>query len=71
MNASVLSSAAAQVLIGARGDYERVVREIFAEAKVPIGGPLPYAVRVHDDTFYRRFLGEGTLGLGETYMEGL
>ncbi len=70
MNASVLSSAI-QVLSGSRNDYERMVREIFAEAKVPIGGTEPYAVRVHDNAFYRRFLGEGTLGLGETYMEGL
>jgi len=70
MNTSVLTSAV-QALSGARTDYERMVREIFAEAKVPIGGSEPYAVRVHDNAFYRRFLAEGTLGLGETYMEGL
>jgi cyclopropane-fatty-acyl-phospholipid synthase len=34
------------------------------------GGPAPWDPRIHDERFYRRVLAQGSLGLGEAYMEG-
>ncbi len=54
----------------AAGGYERTVRELLAVADVEIDGGRPWDIRVHDDAFYRRILAAGSLGLGESYMDG-
>ena len=46
------------------------VRELLAEAEVNVDGNQPWDIRVHDQRFYRRVLAQGSLGLGESYMEG-
>jgi cyclopropane-fatty-acyl-phospholipid synthase len=33
-------------------------------------GPAPWDLRIHDAHFYRRVLAQGSLGLGEAYMDG-
>jgi cyclopropane-fatty-acyl-phospholipid synthase len=43
---------------------------ILATAGVQINGPHPWDPQVHDDRFYGRVLSQGTLGLGESYMDG-
>jgi cyclopropane-fatty-acyl-phospholipid synthase len=35
------------------------------------GGRAPWDPRVHDEHFYSRVLAQGSLGLGESYMDGL
>lgn len=37
---------------------------------VVINGPNPWDPQVHDEALYGRLLSQGTLGLGESYMEG-
>lgn len=49
---------------------QRTVREILASADILVGGNRPWDIQVHDDRFYARTLAEGTLGLGEAYMDG-
>ena len=50
---------------------ERLVRRRFAAAAIPIDETgCDFAVRVHDRRFYRRVLADGTLGLGEAYVDG-
>jgi cyclopropane-fatty-acyl-phospholipid synthase len=49
----------------------RQVADILALADVAIGGSRPWDIRVHDSRFYTRVLAEGSMGLGETYVEGL
>lgn len=39
-------------------------------AGIAIGGDRPWDVQVHDDRLYSRVMTQGTLGLGEAYMEG-
>jgi cyclopropane-fatty-acyl-phospholipid synthase len=34
------------------------------------GAPAPWDPRIHDERFYRRVLAQGSLGLGEAYMDG-
>jgi cyclopropane-fatty-acyl-phospholipid synthase len=52
------------------GAAERVVTSIFAEADIEIGGVRPCDIRVNDGRFFQRVLRDGTLGFGESYMEG-
>ncbi|MBF9253440.1 cyclopropane fatty acyl phospholipid synthase [Pontibacter sp. 172403-2] len=44
--------------------------DILATADINVNGPAPWDLQVHDDRFYKRVLSEGTLGLGESYMDG-
>ena len=53
-----------------RSRAEDVVRRLASEVGITIDGPRAWDLRVHDSRFYRRVLAEGSLGLGESYMEG-
>jgi cyclopropane-fatty-acyl-phospholipid synthase len=46
------------------------VLDLLAEADVRLDGDRPWDLRVHDDRFYQRVLAQGSLGLGESYMDG-
>lgn len=39
-------------------------------ADIKVGGRRPWDILVHNDNFYPRVLGSGSLGLGESYMDG-
>jgi len=52
------------------GSAETLVRELFGLAGIPIGGPGPGDIRVHDPRFYGRLLRDASIGLGESYMDG-
>ena len=51
---------------GARKRLEELLRP----AGVTVGGENPWDVTVHNDALYARFFAEGTLGVGESYMDG-
>lgn len=51
-------------------DYQKIVERIFIKAGITINGDRPYDIRVHDERFYKRFLRNGRLALGESYMDG-
>jgi len=46
------------------------VESILAAADIQIDGTRPWDLQVYDKRFYGRMLGEGTLGVGEAYMDG-
>lgn len=46
------------------------VEALFDKADVKVGGDRPWDIRIHDDRFYNRVLSEGSLALGESYVEG-
>ena len=50
--------------------FERRIADLLAEADVRIGGDRPWDIQVHDPRFHARVLGQGSLGLGESYMDG-
>jgi len=54
--------------MGERG-AESVVRFALDAAGIQVGGDQPWDIQVHDPRFYGRVLGEGALGLGESYMD--
>ena len=47
-----------------------IIAELLANAGVSIGGGEPFDIQVHDDRVYDRILSQGSLGLGESYMDG-
>lgn len=38
---------------------------------ITLNGPNPWDIQVKDDRFYKRVLTKGSLGLGESYMDGM
>lgn len=44
--------------------------ELLAQADVQIGGNRPWDIKVHDPRLYARVFSQGSLGLGEAYMDG-
>jgi len=49
---------------------ERTIRDLFLTADVIVGGGRSWDITVHDAGIYPRLLAEGSMGLGETYMDG-
>jgi cyclopropane-fatty-acyl-phospholipid synthase len=49
---------------------QKTLKEIFALADIEIDGRRPWDIHVHNGDFYDRVLGQGSLGLGESYMDG-
>ncbi|HLA28100.1 MAG TPA: cyclopropane fatty acyl phospholipid synthase [Syntrophales bacterium] len=48
----------------------KMVEQLFSETGVQINGPNPWDIRVRNERLYSRLLKDGSLGLGESYMEG-
>ncbi len=50
--------------------HRKIVEQLLSTAGVQIDGRDPWDIRVRDQRFYARVLKDGSLGLGESYMEG-
>jgi len=53
-----------------RAHYKETITALLSAACIAVNGPHPYDIQVHDERFYRRFLRDGRLGIGESYMDG-
>ena len=49
---------------------QALLRSLFDLSGITVGGSAPHDVQVHDDRFYARAVRDGTLGFGESYVEG-
>lgn len=49
---------------------QRRAEELLAEAGVQVNGSRPWDIHVHDDRLYARVMAHGSLGFGESYMDG-
>jgi cyclopropane-fatty-acyl-phospholipid synthase len=49
--------------------YQDQAQKLFSLGDVRIDGNRPWDIQVTDDRFYPRILAEGSLGLGESYMD--
>jgi cyclopropane-fatty-acyl-phospholipid synthase len=49
---------------------ERIIKKVLGGAGVVVNGDNPWDIKVNNSRFYHRVLTEGSLGLGESYMEG-
>lgn len=50
--------------------YKTTIKELISETGITINGTESYDIQVHNSKFYHRVLSQGSLGLGESYMEG-
>lgn len=48
----------------------RIIGKLLERAGLAVNGPRPWDIQVHDDRLYDRVLAQGSLGLGEAYMDG-
>lgn len=49
---------------------KKYIHRLLQECGVQIGGDAPHDIHIANDKFYLRVLVDGSLGLGESYMEG-
>jgi cyclopropane-fatty-acyl-phospholipid synthase len=56
--------------VGRGFSYERAINELLAGTDIKINGSRAWDIRVHDERFFQRVIGRGTLGAGESYMDG-
>tara|TARA_Y100000031_G_C8196393_1_gene373901 strand:+ start:204 stop:1367 length:1164 start_codon:yes stop_codon:yes gene_type:complete len=58
----------AKYMVG--GKYRSDVQKILSLADIQINGSRPFDIQVHNPELYERVLSQGSLGLGEAYMDG-
>lgn len=46
------------------------IKELLATVDIRINGDRPWDIQVHNDALFKRVVKDGSLGLGEAYMEG-
>jgi cyclopropane-fatty-acyl-phospholipid synthase len=51
-------------------NFRRRVQALLASADVRVNGERPWDIQVYDDAFYPRVIAHGSLGLGESFMNG-
>jgi len=54
----------------APGSAKETVEALLLLADVRVNGTRPWDITVHNDQFYSRVLSQGSLGLGESYVDG-
>lgn len=52
-----------------KSQWKRIAQEMLAQAGIEINGSNPYDLQIHNENFYQRVLQEGSIGLGESYMD--
>ncbi len=61
-------------ILVARGIFnsnpKSLVKNLLAQAGITIDGDKPFDIAVHNEKVYPRVIGQGSLGLGESYMDG-
>ncbi len=50
--------------------FKKTVEELIAPGDIRINGSRDWDIQVHNERFYSRVLSDGSLGLGESYMDG-
>ncbi|MEO3991372.1 cyclopropane fatty acyl phospholipid synthase [Pseudocitrobacter cyperus] len=50
--------------------WYRICRDLLQRADIEINGKRPFDIQVKNKQFYKRVLQQGSLGLGESYMDG-
>nr|WP_113866402.1 cyclopropane fatty acyl phospholipid synthase [Brenneria salicis]NMN91887.1 cyclopropane-fatty-acyl-phospholipid synthase [Brenneria salicis ATCC 15712 = DSM 30166]RBP62895.1 cyclopropane-fatty-acyl-phospholipid synthase [Brenneria salicis ATCC 15712 = DSM 30166]RLM30759.1 cyclopropane-fatty-acyl-phospholipid synthase [Brenneria salicis ATCC 15712 = DSM 30166] len=65
-----MSSSYVEELDSHNGSWFHIVHEMLSMADIKINGSRPFDITVKNPDFYKRVLREGSLGLGESYMDG-
>ncbi len=51
-------------------EYTNIAKRLLKEAGISINGSKPYDLRVHNEKVFKAVFKNGSVGLGESYMEG-
>lgn len=70
MNSTSLSQAVPDTESSSAVAPKSPLGDLFALADIRLDGSRPWDIQVHNDKFFNRVLAEGTLGFGESYMDG-
>ena len=49
---------------------QATIQQLLSQAGITINGRQPWDIQVHDTRLYRRVVAQGSLGLGESYLDG-
>ena len=49
---------------------KKVIQDILSSSGIAINGDYPWDIRINNDGFYQRVIKEGSMGLGESFMDG-
>jgi len=47
-----------------------IIEDLLSQAGITINGHQPYDIQVYNQQLYSRIIQQGSLGLGESYMDG-
>ena len=50
--------------------FKSFITDLLAQIDIELGGSRPWDIQVHDDRLFSRVMTNGSLGLGEAYMDG-
>jgi cyclopropane-fatty-acyl-phospholipid synthase len=50
--------------------FQETAIKLLADVGITVNGPQPWDMQIHDEDMYARVFAEGTLGFGESYMDG-
>jgi len=53
-----------------KANHKEIFESLLKEAGISINGNKPYDIRINNDKVFDRVLSQGSLGLGESYMDG-
>jgi cyclopropane-fatty-acyl-phospholipid synthase len=53
-----------------RDKFEDAAQKLLSLAGIRVNGDNPWDIKIHNKQFYQRVLSQGSLGLGESYMDG-
>ncbi len=51
-------------------NLKSIIEQLLAAGDIELNGNRPHDIEVHNEKLYSRVLGQGSLGLGEAYMDG-
>lgn len=54
----------------ASSKYQYKIESLLGKADIRINSNRPWDIKVHNQDLFGRIIGQGSLGLGESYMEG-
>jgi cyclopropane-fatty-acyl-phospholipid synthase len=49
---------------------KRLVEKYFQQGGIQLNGPHPWDIQILNDKFYQKVIAQGSLGMGEAYMDG-
>ncbi|WP_246230268.1 hypothetical protein [Mucilaginibacter humi] len=52
------------------GSSKQIIANMLAAGGITINGGNPWDMQVHNEKLYDRILSDGSIGFGESYMEG-